>query len=102
MKHNEIKSYFRKRLQKELTDNGIKCLNVDETNNISRIYLVDDEVLQTKFLVTCFFNTNGYSVKVYPPKYKLSMFKDYVKEAQDNYTNLTPLYSLIKFLKENC
>ena len=40
MKHNEIKSYFRKRLQKELNDIGIKCLNVDETNNISRIYFV--------------------------------------------------------------
>ena len=102
MKHNEIKSYFRKRLQKELNDIGIKCLNVDETNNFSRIYLVKDEVMETKFLVSVFFNTDGYSINIYPPKKVILTFKDSVKEAQDSYTNLTPMYELIKFLKENC
>ena len=102
MKHNEIKSYFRKRLQKELNDIGIKCLNVDETNNISRIYLVEDETMDTKYLVTCYFTTDGYNINVYPPKLKIRTFKDCIKEAQDNYTNLTPMYRVIKFLKENC
>lgn len=102
MKHNEIKSYFRKRLQKELTDNGIKCLNVDETNNISRIYLVKDETMETKFFISCFFNTDGYNINVYPPKKVILIFKDHIKQAQDNYGNLTPMYELIKFLKENC
>lgn len=102
MKHNEIKSYFRKRLQKELNDIGIKCLNVDETNNISRIYLVKDETMETKCLVTCYFNADGYNIVVYPPFAKTRTFKDSVQEAKENYTNLTPMYHLIKFLKENC
>lgn len=98
MKHNEIKSFFKKRLQKELTQYQIEVLSIDETNSSKILYLVNVESLNTDYVLKCWFGTNDYSIRLYEGKDKINYFKDVIKEEKGTYTNLAPLGKMITYL----
>lgn len=101
MKHNEIKSYFRKKVQNELQPFGIKVLSVDKSNTSKILYIIDDNNFRTDFVVDCWFTTDTYEVSVYPAKDKINYFKDAILTVKGSYGNLEPLCQVINSLVEN-
>lgn len=99
MKHNEIKSFFKKRLQTELDNYGIKVLSIDETNSTKMLYLIKEETLETQFVVKCYFSSDDYAVRIYEPASKINYYRDFLMEAKSQYVNLAPLYELIGWIK---
>ena len=101
MKHNEIKSYFRKRLQKELDAYGIKVLSIDKSNASKILYIVDDANFRTDFVVDCWFATDDYEISIYEAKDKINYFKDAFFTVKGRYSNLEPLWQVVTKLTEN-
>ena len=85
MKHNEFKAYFKKKLLAKV-QNIYDLVSIDESSSSRTIYLIDKELLKTDYVITCFFGTNNYHVKVF------KLEKDHKNDEKQ----------FSKFSKENC
>ena len=64
MKHNEFKAYFKKKLSVKV-QNTYDLVSIDESSSNRTIYLINKNFLSTDFVITCFFGTNNYHIKVF-------------------------------------
>ena len=64
MKHNEFKAYFKKKLLAKV-QNNYDLVSIDESSSNRTIYLVNKELLKIDYVITCFFGTNNYHIKVF-------------------------------------
>ncbi len=104
MKHNEIKAFFKKRLNDELKDYVV--LSVDETASSRNLYILDKHSLDTLMLVRCWFATSDYSISVFKiiseikdTNKKINYFKDQLFEIKGSYINLAPIGDLMFKIK---
>lgn len=104
MKHNEFKAYFKKKLLAKV-QNTYDLVSIDESSSNRTIYLVDKELLKTDYVVTCFFGTNNYHIKVFKldedhqkDKKKLHQFVDKSCIYDEDYSYLA-FHNIQKVLK---
>ena len=102
MKHNEFKAFFKKKLIEKLS--GYEILSIDETLSNRVLYILDSNSLVCKFIITCWFGTNEFNIKVFDAKTnkntKFNKYKDFILEASGNYRQTENIGHLINQIQQ--
>lgn len=103
MKHNEFKAFFKKKLVEKLP--MYEILSIDETSSSRVLYIIDKNSLVCKFLLTCWFGTNDFSIEVFEAEkfkdVKINKYKDFFLKCSGNYKQTENLGKLLNQLQTN-
>lgn len=64
MNHNEVKAFFKKRLEKQLSK-VFTLLSIDESITTRVIYIAESKTLTTHIVIETYFGTKQFSIKVF-------------------------------------
>ena len=64
MNHNEVKAFFKKRLEKQLSKVFI-LLSIDESITTRVIYIAESKTLTTHIVIETYFGTRQFSIRVF-------------------------------------
>ena len=64
MNHNEVKAFFKKRLEKQLSK-VFTLLSIDESITTRVIYIAESKTLTTHIVIETYFGTRQFSIKVF-------------------------------------
>ena len=64
MNHNEVKAFFKKRLEKQLSKVFI-LLSIDESITTRVIYIAESKTLTTHMVIETYFGTRQFSIRVF-------------------------------------
>ena len=99
MKHNEVKAYFKKKLQKTISNYDI--ISIDESSTYRKLLIVDPNTLDVKIMLNCFFGAKEFHIKAFKNKgYEINLFTDAFEDFKGNYMQLKKLGIFIRILKD--
>lgn len=64
MNHNEVKAFFKKRLEKQLSK-VFTLLSIDESITTRVIYIAETKTLTTHIVIETYFGTKQFSIRVF-------------------------------------
>ena len=64
MNHNEVKAFFKKRLEKQLSK-VFTLLSIDESITTRVIYIAESKTLTTHIVIETYFGTKQFSIRVF-------------------------------------
>lgn len=64
MNHNEVKAFFKKRLEKQLSK-AFTLLSIDESITTRVIYIAEEKTLTTHLVIETYFGTKQFSIRVF-------------------------------------
>lgn len=64
MNHNEVKAFFKKRLEKQLSK-AFTLLSIDESITTRVIYIAETKTLTTHIVIETYFGTKQFSIRVF-------------------------------------
>ena len=107
MKHNEFKAFFKKKLETVLNEN-FEMIAIDEQTSSRNIYILEKETLKTKFLITSFWGTNDFHIRLFEindkqrnNKKELNKFEDFCLDVEGNYLQTHLFDKVFTKIKEN-
>lgn len=98
MKHNEMKAYFKKQLQKKLQlYSKMDIVSIDKSSMERDMYVVDSE-MQTRMLVSAYFGSEQFSIKAYKSKGSKmpNKYKDAFFSVSSNYMEVSLMADMIQ------
>ena len=83
MNHNEVKAFFKKRLEKQLSK-VFTLLSIDESITTRVIYIAESKTLTTHIVIETYFGTRQFSIRVFDLN-ELGRTKPYNKYKDDKF-----------------
>ena len=103
MNHNEVKAFFKKRLEKQLSK-VFTLLSIDESITTRVIYIAETKTLTTHIVIETYFGTRQFSIKVFDLNElgrtkPYNKYKDYKFAIEGTYKELEKLQLAIDTIK---